>query len=228
MWKQWSNIRGLILLGSILLGVIATDVVLVFSYYKLAVRFLENQPSWRNVDAGIVFFGDYVDDGTRLGPDSEKRARCAIDLFRSSKINMIVCVGGYEIQQWRGKPHKMKEFLVRNGIPEKNIVHDSLSFNTLTNIQEAKKIMQALRLKSAVAISEPLHVYRISRVIKNDSIYFEAYRNNPSSPVEYWRLVRNVHREWVSRMLSLVLKDEMRNRIVYLYRAFRSKIDPII
>jgi vancomycin permeability regulator SanA len=216
------------LLGSILLAVIVTDAILVYSYYKLAVRFLEGQPNWRSVDAGIVFFGDYVEDGARLGPDSEKRARCAIDLFHSDKINVIVCVGGYEINQWRGKPHRMKEFLVQNGIPEKYIVHDSLSFNTLTNIQEAEKIMQTHRLQTAVAISEPLHVYRISRFIKNDSIFFEAYLHRPSSPVEYWRLFRNVHREWVSRMLSLVLKDEMRNRLVFLYRTLRNKIDPLI
>lgn len=228
MWKQWSNIRGLVLLGGILLVVIAADTLMVISYYKLATGFLQNQPKWHNADAGIVFFGDYVDDGARLGPDSEKRARCAIDLFHSEKIKVIICVGGYDIQHWQGKPHRMKEFLMQNGIPEKNIFNDSLSFNTLTNIREAKKIMQAYGMRTAVAISEPLHVYRISRVMKNDSIFFEAYFNRPSSSIEYWRLFRNVHREWISRLLSWVLKDDIRNRLVYLYRTIRNKIDPII
>lgn len=208
--------------------VVLADVFIVYSYYQVVQHFVEEQPRDVSADAGIIFFGDYNSNGTQLGPDSRRRALEAIDLYKKRKIRSVVCVGGYDIRRWKGKPHLMKQFLIENGVPKNDIINDSLSFNTITNWQEACKIINSREFKKVVAISAPLHVYRIHKMVDADSVLYHAYQYSPSSMGEYWQVFKDVHREFVSRFLSLALKDKIRNKIVRVYRTLWHELDRVL
>ncbi len=228
MRKQWTNIRGFVLFAGIFLFILATDVVLVWQYYRYIERFIEAQPQTNQADAGIIFFGDYTKDGVAfgiaLGPDSKNRAQSAINLYKKGTIRNIICVGGYDIRNWKGKPHLMSSFLIENGIPPDVIIHDSLSFNTITNWREAKKIIERERFHKVIAISAPLHIYRISRMIDSSDVAYASYKYNPQSFSDYLQIVKDVHHEWVSFFLSFALKDDVRGRVVYIGRTILSAI----
>lgn len=227
MKQQWTNIKGVLLIILIFVFVVIIDLSLVFFYFNHVKGFLDEQSHLENADAAIVFFGDYTDD-KKLGPDSKNRANTAFGLFQQKKIKDIVCVGGYYYRQWHGKPHEMKNYLINLGVPENCIVFDSLSYNTITNWKEALKIIKHKQYNKIVAISAPLHIYRISCRIDAENIYYASYTYDLNSWNDYWVFYKDVHHEWVSRFLDLTLKDKVRNRLVYVFRTLMNEIKNVI
>jgi len=228
MKNQWTNNKGIILIVGIFTFVLAIDLGMVYFFYRHVENFLESQPEKIQADAGIIFFGDYTEDKTDLGPDSKNRARTAIRLFKEGKIKKIVCVGGYNYQRWSRKPHLMRQFLVKNKIPASFIINDTISYNTITNWREALKIIEREKLTSVIAISSPLHVYRISCMINLKNTKFASYDYSLNGFKEYWQLFLDVHHEWVSHFLSFALKDDVRNKIVYSYRTIMNEVNKIL
>lgn len=218
MQHYWSEIKAFILLCTIFIFVLLLDITIVYFYYQHVDKFINNQPKNLKADTGILFFGDYAKDASNIGPHSKYRANTAINLFNTGKINNIICVGGYYFRTWQGKPHHMCNYLINKGIPPNVISNDSLSFNTITNWYEGRKIMAENNYKSAIAISDPLHIYRISLMIKDTNVFYASYQYNFSGFRDYWVFFKDVHQEFLSFSMSFLFHDKLRNKMVLLYR----------
>jgi uncharacterized SAM-binding protein YcdF (DUF218 family) len=227
MQRLRSEIKGFLLLAGIFSFVLSVDILAVYLYYSHVMDFIHRQPENIKGDAGILFFGDYEDHGKRLGLDSKKRAGLAIDFYQTGKIRKVVCVGGYPYNYWKGKPHLMKNFLIENRVSPIDILHDSASYNTLTNWREAQKIINRCGFDTIIAISAPLHIYRISGMIETPTAYFATYSYNIKNFHDYWTLFKDVHHEFISQILNLILKDELRNKLVLIYGFFSNQFDKI-
>lgn len=203
------------------------DIIAVSIFYNHATNFLEEQPINIKADAGVIFFGDYIDDGRKLGLDSKQRALQAVSLYNTEKIKKIVCVGGYNYKYWRGKPHLMSQYLMIQGVPGKDIFHDTISFNTISNWYEAQKIIKDNKFESVIAISEPLHTFRIACMIDAENVYFSSYKYRLEKFIDYWHLYKRVHREFISHFLNFALRDHVRNKLVYTYRTVRIELKKI-
>ncbi|MBN2175365.1 MAG: YdcF family protein [Bacteroidales bacterium] len=226
MKRFWQNIRGLLLLLGIFMVVLALDLSGVAWYYNHVLNFIHHQAGDLNADAGVIFFGDYIERNNfiELGPDTKSRANEAITLYQQGKIKHIICVGGYHISSWSGKPHLLSNYLVQKGIPRQAITYDSLSFNTITNWAEAEKIIKRNNYHQVVAISSPLHIYRIACMVRSDGVAFACYNFNPATWDQYWVLYKDVHHEWLSQFMNFALSDETRNTLVFLYRTVSREI----
>ncbi len=222
-----SEIKNFLLLTAIFVFVLFLDIVAVSLFYNHVVNFINKQPENIKADAGVLFFGDYIKDGKELGPNSKYRARQAAWLYKNGKVEKIICVGGYNQRYWKGKPHLMSEFLIKQGVSKNHIYYDSISFNTISNWDEAQKIIEENNFNSIIAISAPLHIYRISCMIDSDSVYYSSYRYRLEKFIDYWYLYKNVHREFISHFLNFVLRDNVRNKIVYTYRVIRMELKKI-
>ena len=227
MAKPISNIRAFFLLLAILSALLAIDITAVFWYNRHVNDFISGQPMIKHADAGVVFFGDYMDDGAALGPDSKHRAQVAAGLYKNRVIRKVICVGGYDNRKWKGKPHLMKMFLEEQNVPPNDIYYDSLSFNTITNWVEAQKIIQHKNYDSVIAIRAPLHIYRIAKMINDTAVFYDSYTYRLNSFKSYWRLYLDVHHEWVSMFLSMALRDEARNRLVYIVRTALEELNDL-
>lgn len=228
MFGDWSDIKGFVLFAAILIFVLVADVCCVSWYYNHIQNFLEEQPHPETADAGIIFFGDYLDKGTVLGPDSKNRALAAINLYKAKTIRHIIQVGGYDYRKWQGKPNLMSIFLKQNGIPANCITYDSLSYNTITNWEQAQNIIHQKRFDTLIAISAPLHIYRISHMIEEEGVYFASYQYDPNRFKDYWQIFVDTHHEWVSFFLSFALRDEVRNKVVYFVRTVMQEIKEVL
>ncbi|MCB2219362.1 MAG: YdcF family protein [Bacteroidetes bacterium] len=225
MKQYWSDIKGFVLLMAILLFVLAIDIVGVSFYHHHVQQFLANQPEIHHADAGLVFFGDYEDDGRALGPASKQRAGKAVELYHDHIVRHVICVGGYDYRHWRGKPNLMSDYLQSKGVPADCILYDSLSFNTNTNWHEASIIIAREHFDTIIAISSPLHIFRIANMINQEGVYYTSYTCSFTGFNDYWQLYLDVHHEWVSTFLSLTLRDEVRNRIVYIVRTVMGEVE---
>ncbi len=227
MNKISSELKGFLLLTGIFIFVAALDILAVYVYYRHVNSFILGQPEIHQADAGVVFFGDYINDGKELGPDSKMRAGSAAGLYQSQKIRKIICVGGYRYAEWKGKPHLMRKYLIEKQVTASDIVYDSLSYNTVTNIREIKKITAQLNFDTIVAISSPLHIFRIATMIDLPNVYYATYQYSLSRFHDYWILYKDVHHEFLSHILNLILKDELRNKLVLIYSFLNNQIDKI-
>jgi uncharacterized SAM-binding protein YcdF (DUF218 family) len=227
MGRISSDLKGFFLLTGIFLFVGTLDILSVYFYYHHVQSFINEQPDIRHADAGIIFFGDYINHGAELGPDSKLRAGKAVGLYQSGKIRKVICVGGYRYADWKGKPHLMRKYLIENQVPAFDIIYDSSSYNTITNIQELKKITTRLKYDTIIAISSPLHIFRIATMIKSSTVYFATYKYSLQGFHDYWVLFKDVHHEYVSQILNSILKDELRNKLVLIYSFISDKIDQI-
>jgi vancomycin permeability regulator SanA len=227
MIKIGSEIKGVILFTGIFLFVLILDIGAVCVYYFRAVSFIGSQPVNPCGDAAVVFFGDYIKNGSALGTDSKNRAGKAVALYSEKKIRKVICVGGYNYRYWRGKPHLMKDYLIEHQVPAIDILYDSASFNTITNWQEAQKIITRFNFDTVINISSPLHIYRISDMIDIPNIYYATYSYELESLHDYWVLYKDIHHEFLSRILNRILKDEIRNKIVLIYSFLENQFDKI-
>jgi uncharacterized SAM-binding protein YcdF (DUF218 family) len=228
MKQYWYQIRGILLLLAIILVILAVDITAVVICSRHVDNFLASQPENIHADAGVLFFGDYKkDEKIYLGADTKKRAQVALDLFRSGKIRHIICVGGYEQSFWKGKPHLLRNYLVNNEIPSNVIVHDSVSFNTITNWQEAEKIIDRQGYDTVILISAPFHLFRISHMIDREHVFFAGYRQDIKTFREYWTYYRHIHHEFISQFLNFALNEKLRNKLVFFYRLIANQIKSI-
>lgn len=218
MTSKWTHIRGLKLFAGVLLFTIIIDFSGIYCYYQMVLSFADHQPEVSHADTGIIFFGDYHPDEQHLGSDSKKRANVAIQLFEAGKIQYIIAIGGFNYKNRKVDRHLMSEYLIAHGIPDKVIYYDTLSYNTITNWQEAKKIMEIEDFKSAVAISSPLHIYRIADMINEPDITYATYHYQFNHFNDYYTLYKNVHHEWKSLTLSFLFEESLRNKISYVVR----------
>ena len=221
-WARGWKLRFFVFL---IAAMMIVDFVGISLYYHQVKTFVENQQKDFHADAAVLFFGDHNEDEDDIGPDSKNRADVALRLYREGKVKSIVSVGGYAKDLSDGKPNYMRLYLEKEGVPDSLLFSDSLSYNTITNWREAKKIIQRKNFTSIVAISAPLHIYRISGLLDFDTVYFCSYQYRLQTFNDYLRLYDDVHHEWISYTLSAIFKGELRNRVVFRYRKFMKRFD---
>lgn len=226
MSKKWTNKRALKLFVIILIFTTATDLICAGLFYNKVLTFISNQPENIKADAGVIFFGDATFDGKALGPDSKNRAAVAIRLFNDHKIRKIICVGGNSREIISKPKNLMRNYLVRNSIPQQNIIYDTLSYNTITNWQAGKRILDENRFSTAILISAPLHIYRIAHSLdfKGYKVYFASYKYRIDNMRGYYVLLKDIHHEWISLTLNKFLSDNFRNRLVFIIRDIKHRI----
>jgi len=203
---------------------VVLDLSGVLLYYHRVLRFADDQPDRFRVDAAVIFFGDYEDKKFELGEESLRRAARTLELLTDSMAANVICVGGNAVRSQYGWRNLLEEYFIRHGVDSSRVFGDSASFNTISNWREAKKIMDRQGFSSLVVVSSPLHVFRISRLVDREQVYYSPYRNEFKDLGDYWKIVVAVHHEWVSFTLSALFKDETRDKVALKFRALLRKI----
>jgi uncharacterized SAM-binding protein YcdF (DUF218 family) len=105
--------------------------------------------------------------GADPSPVFEERIRHAIDLYKRGVVSRIVFTGGYGEGAGHAESEVAARFAVRAGVPQQDILTETRSRTTRQNLAEAKAVMDAAALRSAVIVSDPLHLKRASLMAKD-------------------------------------------------------------
>jgi len=97
-----------------------------------------------------------------------------------------------------------------------------------TKVWSGKPHLLRNNYSNVVAISAPLHIYRISRMIRSDSVTYSCYKYRMSQFKDYKNLFKIVHREWLSHFLNFALNDDARNTLVFVYRTTYREIKDLL
>jgi uncharacterized SAM-binding protein YcdF (DUF218 family) len=109
-------------------------------------------------DAAIV-----LGAGTKQGQISSvfrERINHSIYLYNEKVIMMIILTGGYGDGQNQSDSEIARKYILTRGIPKEAIVIEKSSRYTIENLIESKQLMDSLGLKSALIVTDPLHMKR--------------------------------------------------------------------
>ncbi len=98
--------------------------------------------------------------GARPSPVFEERIRHAISLYRSRQVSKIIFTGGYGDGATHAESEVGAAYAVREGVPAADVLTEPRSRTTQQNLTEARALMEAHGLRTAILVSDPLHMRR--------------------------------------------------------------------
>ena len=112
----------------------------------------------------IIVLGAAAYDA-KPSPVFEERIRHGIDLYKRGLARTLIFTGGYGGSGARFSESQVgRRYALRQGVPDKAILIESVSRNTHENLRQASALMQTHDLHSAIVVSDPLHMARALRI----------------------------------------------------------------
>ncbi len=160
-------------------------------------------------DAAIVLGAAVWGDSP--SPVFRERINHAINLYKDGKVDYLIFTGGVGNADELAESEMAKVYAIDKGIPENAILTETSSTITLENIQEAKKLMNQTGLKTALIVSDPIHMKRAMIMAKRSGM--TAY-TSPTTTSRY--------RTWKTKLDFLL--SETYYYIGYLVRSVAENI----
>ncbi|MBK9577091.1 MAG: YdcF family protein [Fibrobacterota bacterium] len=113
----------------------------------------------------IVVLGAAV-VGARPSPVLEGRLEEALRLYQGGWASEILLTGGRSPEDSLSEAEAGRDFLVAAGIPSSRIHLETSSRTTVANLREASRIMGDHGYRSALVVSDPLHLFRARRIAR--------------------------------------------------------------
>jgi uncharacterized SAM-binding protein YcdF (DUF218 family) len=115
----------------------------------------------------IIVLGAAAYDA-KPSPVFEERIRHGIDLYKRGLAPTLIFTGGYGGTGARFSESQVaRRYALRQGVPDKAILIESLSRNTHDNLRQARTLMQQHKLDSVIIVSDPLHMARALRISRD-------------------------------------------------------------
>ena len=107
----------------------------------------------------IIVLGAAV-NGAVPSPVFEERIRHGIGLYHAGYASKLIFTGGFGDGQKHSEGSVGRAMAMRQGVPAGDILFEERSRTTRQNLSEASAVMKTHGLKSAVIVSDPLHMKR--------------------------------------------------------------------
>jgi len=117
----------------------------------------------------VIVLGAGV-EGVEPSPVFEERIRHGVDLLNNGIAEKILFTGGIGEGDSLAESKAASNFARALGIHKNAILIETNSRTTRENLEEAMSIMQQENLKTAVIVSDPLHMLRASLIAKDIGI----------------------------------------------------------
>ena len=138
-----------------------------------AIRIYKYSKIYTQIDADVaIVLGAGTNKG-KLSPVFKERVNHSILLYQMKQVKAIIFTGGYGNNQTISDSQVAKEYAINKGILLKDIFIEEKSKYTIENLKQAKLIMDSLSFKTALIVSDPLHMKRAISLATNINI--ESY-----------------------------------------------------
>jgi vancomycin permeability regulator SanA len=174
-----------------LFKIIAFTLLLWFVGHSIYIIIDGLSDNGKNADFGIVLGSKVNEDGT-LSTRLIKRLETGEKLIKSHRIKKIIVSGGLGKEGFY-EGDKMKEFLVRRGIPDSLIIVDNLGNNTRASVENTLSVRKQIPFESLIIVSQYFHVTRTKKLFRD-----RGFENTSSvSPYYFeWRDLYSLIREF--------------------------------
>lgn len=127
----------------------------------------------------------------RPSPVLEARLNHALYLYEEKMAPRILTTGGAGGDPTFTEGGVAHHYLSRRGVPSEAILVESEGTSTVHSIAAASEIMQRMKLKSALVVSDSYHIYRVKKMLENRGITaYGSPRPEERKPDGWWLYVR--------------------------------------
>jgi uncharacterized SAM-binding protein YcdF (DUF218 family) len=145
----------------------------------------------------IVVFGAAEYAG-RPSPVYRARLDHGFELFQKSMAPVVITTGGAGQDPDFSEGGVGRDYLLRRGIPERNLIAETQGADTAQSAARVANIMRANGMKSCIAVSDAYHVFRIRALLDHEGINAEVAPRPDSKPRSVWQRFVAVMREAMS------------------------------
>ena len=153
------------------MGVIALDIV---AFSLLPIRYLYPFSFARAslpVQAAVILFHDFADSESSLSPESRRRLHYGMNLLLEEKAGVLLLCGGNRPESGRNGARLMADYLLRASVPATRILVEDSSWDTVSNLAAASRILRQEKIVHAGLVSSPYHLLRIKHLDKGVEKY---------------------------------------------------------
>ena len=161
--KNWAKFTGIAFLTWFLIHV----AYLLFDGFK--------SPTGKS-DVAVVL-GNKVEHNGYPSPRLKARLDKALELYQTEKTSNIIVSGGHGKEGFF-EADKMKEYLVKQGVPDSVIIVDNLGDNTLKTAVNTRAICKAKGFKSVTVVSQWFHITRSKYMLKGSGLLVNSAAPN--------------------------------------------------
>ena len=155
-------------------------LILYVLWNMISICIYSSSDETREADVAIVL-GAATYDG-EVSPVYRERLNHGIVLYEQNYIEKIVVTGGYGEGNEESDAYAAKRYLEKQGVPGTDIILEEESSITQENLENAKKLMDEKGYKTALIVSDPLHMKRAMLLAKDTGM--EAY-SSPTTATMY-------------------------------------------
>jgi SanA protein len=175
----------------ILLALICTGLA-PFGYFRIAQNFTRGSESETNV---AMVLGAGIINNELPTQVLKERLEKSIDLYNQKKVSKIL-VSGDNSSVGHNEPEVMQSYLIKNGIPEKNIIQDYGGRRTIDSCWRAKNVF---KVKNLYLVTQDFHLPRATFLCEHqglDTLPMMAEDANLS--VKFTGYIREIPASWVA------------------------------
>jgi uncharacterized SAM-binding protein YcdF (DUF218 family) len=145
----------------------------------------------------IVVFGAAEYAG-RPSPVYRARLDHAFELFQKGMAPMVITTGGAALDPDFSEGGVGKDYLLRRGIPERNLIAETQGSDTAQSAERVANIMRANGMRTCIAVSDAYHVFRIRVLLQHEGVDVEIAPRPESRPRSLSQRLEAVMREALS------------------------------
>jgi len=162
------------------------------------VRAASESPT-KKADA-IVVFGAAEYAG-RPSPVFRARLDHAFELFRQGMAPVVITTGGAAQDPDFSEGGVGRDYLLRRGIPEKDLIGETQGSDTAQSADRVANIMRANGMRTCIAVSDAYHVFRIRALLEHEGVQVEVAPRPESRPKPLVSRFEAVMREAMSYLI---------------------------
>lgn len=170
-WVRWLKVGAFSITGVI---------ILFLAYIVGSIFYFSTVDQKRHADAAIILGAAAW--YKRPSPVFEERIRHGLWLYQNGYVKKLIMTGGKSLRAPYSEAYVARRFALKRHIPADVILIEEDSHNTRENLKNAKQLMQAHGLRTAIIVSDPFHMKR-AMSIAND-LDIEAY-SSPTPTTRY-------------------------------------------
>jgi uncharacterized SAM-binding protein YcdF (DUF218 family) len=156
--------RAAVLLGALVAWFIGVAALILWS---------EPGPSAASADVAVVLGAAIRADGAP-SPVFQGRIEQGVALFRAGRVRRLLFTGGRGEGATLSEAAAARRWAVERGVPPGAILVEERSRTTRQNLLESRAVMQRERLRTALIVSDPLHLPRAMRMAADVGLSAQA------------------------------------------------------
>ena len=134
----------------------------------------------QTADVAIILGAGAADES--VSPVFQERINHGISLYKNHYVKKLIFTGGTGDGNQKSDAYIAMQYAVKQGVPESDILLEEESTITQENIKNAKAIMDKNSYRTAILVSDPLHMKRAMLMAKDHNI--ECY-SSPTPTTRY-------------------------------------------